>query len=54
VYNSKTQCVIESMHIKFDDKEPGRKTPEQGEFFANIQVPGDTSEPGHEILAQLF
>jgi len=39
VYNSETQCVVESMHIKFDDKEPGNETPEQGESFADIQVP---------------
>jgi len=45
VYNSETQCVEESMYIKFDDKEPGIKTPEQGESFADIQVPEDTSEP---------
>jgi len=36
VYNSETQCVEESMHIKFDDKEPGNETPEQGESFADI------------------
>jgi len=45
VYNSKTICVEESKHIKFDDKEPGNETPEQGESFADIQVPEDTSEP---------
>jgi len=33
------------MHVKFDDKEPGNKTPKQGESFADIQVPEDTSEP---------
>jgi hypothetical protein len=32
------------MHVKFDDKEPGNKTPEQGESFADIQVLEDTSE----------
>jgi len=26
-YNSETLCVEESMHVKFDDKEPGSKTP---------------------------
>jgi len=45
VYNSKTQCVEKSMHIKFDDKEPGNKTLEKGESFADMQVPEDTSEP---------
>jgi len=34
VYNSETQCVEESIDIKFDDKEPRNKTPEQGESFA--------------------
>jgi len=28
VYNSETLCVEESMHVKFDDKEPGNETPE--------------------------
>jgi hypothetical protein len=33
------------MHVKFDDKEPGSKTPEQDESFADIQAPEDTPEP---------
>ena len=33
------------MHVKFDDKEPGIKTAEQDESFAEIQVPEDTLEP---------
>jgi len=45
VYSSETQCVEKSMHIKFDDKESGNETPEQGESFVDIQVPEDTSEP---------
>jgi len=45
VYNSETLCVEESMHIKFDDKEPGNETPEQGESFTDMQVLEDTSEP---------
>ena len=45
VYNSETLCVEESMHVKFDDKEPGNETPEQGESVADMQVPEDTSEP---------
>ena len=45
VYNSETLCVEESMHVKFDDKEPRGKTPEQDESFAEIQVPEDTPEP---------
>jgi len=27
VYNSETLCVEESMHVKFDDKEPGNEIP---------------------------
>jgi len=45
VYNSETLCVEESMHVKFDDKEPGNEIPKQGESFADIQVPESTSEP---------
>jgi hypothetical protein len=45
VYNSETLCVEELMHVKFDDKEPGSKTPEQDESFADIQVPKNTPEP---------
>jgi len=45
VYNSETLCVEESMHIKFDDKEPINETSEQGESFEDIQMPEDTSEP---------
>jgi len=52
VYNSETQCVEESIDIKFDDKEPRNKTPEQGESFADIQVPEDTSEPDQIIESE--
>jgi len=45
VYNSKTLCVEESMHVKFDDKEPGNETPKQDESVADIQVSEDTLEP---------
>jgi len=45
VYNSETLCVEKSMHVKFDDTEPKDETPEQGETFADMQVPEDTSEP---------
>jgi len=31
LYNSETLYVEESMHVKFDDKEPGGKTLEQNE-----------------------
>jgi len=45
VYNSETLCVEESMHVKFDDKEPGSETPEQDESYADIQVTEDTPKP---------
>jgi len=45
VYNSETQCVEESMHIKFDDKKPRSEIPELVESFADIQVSDDTSKP---------
>jgi len=45
LYNSETLSVEESMHIKFDDKEIGNETPEQGESYADMQVPDDTAKP---------
>jgi len=36
VYNSETHCFEESMHVKFDDKEPGNETPEQGENVVDM------------------
>jgi len=36
VYNSETLCVEESTHVKFDDKETGNETLEQGESFAGM------------------
>ena len=33
MYNSETLCVEESMHVKFDEKEPGSETPEHDETF---------------------
>jgi len=47
VYNLETLCVEESMHVKFDDKEPGNETLEQDESVADIQVFEDTLEPDH-------
>jgi len=44
VYNSETLSVEESMHFKFDDKEPGSETPEQDESCVDIQVIEDTPE----------
>ena len=32
LYNTETLCVEESMHVKFDDKEPGDKTPDQDDI----------------------
>ena len=45
MYNLETLCVEESMHVKFDDKEPGSEALEQDEIFAYIQVTEDTPEP---------
>jgi len=45
LYNSETHCVEESMHVKFDDKEPGSKTPEQDESIAGSEESDDYSEP---------
>jgi len=45
VDNSETLCVEESMHVKFDDKEPGDETPKQDESIVDIQVTEDTSKP---------
>jgi len=45
LYNSETHCVEESMHVKFDDKEPGSKTPEQDESIAGLEESDDYSEP---------
>jgi len=44
LYNSETLCVEESMHVKFDDKEPGEKTPEQDDI-AGSEDSDDYSEP---------
>jgi len=33
------------MHVKFDDKELGDKTPKQDESCVEIQVSEDTPEP---------
>jgi len=44
LYNSETLCVEESMHVKFDDKEPGDETPEQVDI-AGSEDSDDYSEP---------
>jgi len=40
------------MHVKFDDKGPGNETPEQGESYADMQVPEDTSEPNRTLESE--
>ena len=52
MYNSETLCVEESMNVKFDDNKPGSKTSEQGESFADIRVPEDTSEPDQTLESE--
>jgi len=44
LYNSETHFVEESMHVKFDDKEPGSKTPEQVESIAGSEESDNYSE----------
>jgi len=44
LYNSETLCVEESMHVKFDDKEPGDETPEQ-DHIVGSEESDDYSEP---------
>ena len=44
LYNSETLCVEESMHVKFDDKEPRDETPEQVDI-AGSEDSDDYSEP---------
>jgi len=45
LYNSETHCVEESMHVKFNNKEPGSKTPEKDESIAGSEEFHDYSEP---------
>jgi len=49
---SETLCVEESMHVKFDDKEPGNEIQEQDESIADIQVTEDTPEPDQTIESE--
>jgi len=44
LYNSETLYVEESMHVRFDDKEPGDETPEQIDI-AGLEDSDDYSEP---------
>ncbi|KAK2389986.1 hypothetical protein QL285_063537 [Trifolium repens] len=45
VYNSETNIVEESIHVRFDDKEPDSKKSEQTESFAGEQYQYDYPEP---------
>jgi len=45
LYNLETVCVKESMHVKFDDKEPGSIIPEQNESIASSEESDDYLEP---------
>ena len=44
VYNSETKMVEESIHVKFDDKEPDNEMSEQNKNFARIQISGIAPE----------
>src|SRR4030066_111983 len=48
VYNSETNMVEESIHVKFDDKEPGREGSELRINFAGMQISGFGSEARSE------
>src|SRR4030066_2100487 len=48
VYNSETNMVEESIHVKFDDKEPGSEMSELSKNFAGIQISGCGSEARNE------
>src|SRR4030043_400679 len=47
-YNSETNMVKESIHVKFDDKEPGREVSELSMNFAGMQISGCGSEARSE------
>src|SRR4030067_2372939 len=44
VYNSETNVVEESVHVKFDDKEPDSEISELSKNFAGIQISGIAPE----------
>jgi len=48
VYNSETHVIEESMHIKFDDKEPDNEMSELVESFADIKITEEVSEPSQD------
>ena len=45
MYNFETQCVEESMHIKFDEKEIDNKMTHLVESFTDIQIIEKALEP---------
>ncbi|KAK2398040.1 putative mitochondrial protein [Trifolium repens] len=45
VYNSETNTVEESIHVRFDDKEPDNKMSEQDNSYAGIPYLYNNSEP---------
>ncbi|KAK2374267.1 putative mitochondrial protein [Trifolium repens] len=45
VYNSETNTVEESIHVRFDDKEPDNKMSEQNNSYAGIPYLYNNSEP---------
>ena len=48
MYNSETHVIEESMHIKFDDKEPDNEMSELVESFADIKITEEVSEPSQD------
>jgi hypothetical protein len=51
VYNSETNTVEDSIHIKFDNKEPDNKMSKLVEKFGEIQITEDASTPEHAFEA---
>ncbi|KAK2389666.1 hypothetical protein QL285_063241 [Trifolium repens] len=45
VYNSETNTVEESIHVRFDDKEPDSKMSEQDDSYAGVPYQYNNSEP---------
>ncbi|KAK2382366.1 putative mitochondrial protein [Trifolium repens] len=46
VYNSETNTVEESIHVRFDDKEPDSKMSEQDDSYAGVPYQYNYTEPG--------
>jgi hypothetical protein len=45
VYNSETNAVEKSIHVRFNDKEPDKKVSELVESFAEFGISSSHSEP---------